>query len=120
MTVSRNAGGATTTSEESKDEDKFTLLLKLCVVIPVTDGNNAGSMTDLLKSWLNSRLSFGKVLTFQAEVPGSTTSLEARALVQFCTNTQDCVDCDVALVVVPPPWSTTDQRRSALQSVRQS
>jgi hypothetical protein len=35
----------------------------------------------------------------------------------LCRTVNDCFDCDVALIVVPPPWSTNHQQRNNLSSL---
>lgn len=101
---------------QEKAGSKITLLLKVALLIPASAESDAQRMSDLIKAWVHSRLGLGKVFTAQSWGNDGSQSFEARSVVQFCASPQDCSDCDVALVVIPAPWSTSSERRTLLQS----
>ncbi len=117
MTSSQKVDTSTVSSDESDVESKVTLLLKVALLIPASDRNDAQSMEELLKSWIHSRVGLETVFTAQSWNNGTLQTFEARSTVHFCRSAADTHDCDVALVVVPPPWSTGDERRRALRSI---
>jgi hypothetical protein len=116
LASSQNKLSTTESLEENKPENKITLLLKVALLIPTSAANDSQRMSDLIKSWLHSRLGLGKVLRAQSWTNDGLQSFEARSVIKFCASAEDCSDCDVALVVVPPPWSTSSERRKVLQS----
>lgn len=96
---------------------KMTLLAKVGVFIPKTVGDESSErMCELLEEWLQSRVDIGTEDTAHT-INMKGQWCEVRTIMQIQKAESTGEDCDVALVVVPPPWSTNQERRRMLQEV---
>lgn len=118
MTSSQKLDTLPAAFKDTDVESKVTLLLKVALFIPSYNGMESDPMVELLKKWIHYRLGLDEVITSQSSNNRVTQQLfEARSTVHYCRNAEDSHDCDVALVVIPPPWSTSDERRRVLRSI---
>jgi hypothetical protein len=92
---------------------KFTLLLKVAVVLPRATEVHQESMRELVSAWIDSRLQFNKV-----SVKGGYDTKGFHYEVRIVTTHDNdrCSDCDIALIIVPPPWCKIEQGSVGLES----
>ena len=104
-------------SSQPIDESRQALLLKVALLIPHSIDDDCKKMDDLLLSWFNARVGVDKVDSSHLPISGGQHTIRTRSIVHLCRTVDDCFDCDVALIVVPPPWSTNQQQRKNLCSI---
>jgi SAC3/GANP family len=92
------------------------LLLKVALLIPHSVEDDSTKMAELLLSWLDARVGIDKVDSAYSAISGSRQTIRTRSVVHLCRTPDDCFDCDVALVVVPPPLITDNHQRNILSS----
>jgi hypothetical protein len=95
--------------------EKTTLLLKVAVILPEGKSTKDESMIELVGKWIHSRLEFGKI-AIDSTAEGTAPLYEVRSVVVLSNSRKPCSDCDVALFVIPPPWSTQDQLLDGLDT----
>jgi len=104
-------------ASRSRDATKGTLLLmKVALLITHSSEEESEKMADLLLSWFDARVGVDKVDSAQLSVIDGRKAIRARSVVHLCRTPEDCFDCDVALIVVSPPWSTTRERHDTLRA----
>jgi hypothetical protein len=103
-------------AEDAQHSTKTTLLLKVAVIIPIAHDVDSGSMSDLVRSWINTRLDFGEISVSHG-VGEKAVSYEVRSVAVRGASRRSCSDCDVALFVIPPPWSNPFERLGELESL---
>lgn len=103
-------------STPSVDAERGALLLKVALVIPHSNDEAATKMADLLATWFDTRVGVNRVDSTQSTSPHNYQMIRTRSVVHLCRTAQDCSDCDIALIMIPPPWSANQQRRNALSA----
>lgn len=78
---------------------KSTILFKVAVLFPQSRSSQDQVMSGLVLSWIQSQLDFDKVSVARS------TGLDVRVVVVDGSTQSASSVCDVALLVVPPPWS---------------
>ena len=104
-------------SSQPIDESKQALLMKVALLIPHSNDEESNQMRDLLLSWFDTRVGVDKVDSSHSSILGSQQTIRTRSVVHLCRTEDDCFDCDIALIVIPPPWSINHERRNALRSL---
>jgi hypothetical protein len=95
--------------------DKFTLLLKVAVVLPRATEVHEESICELVGAWIDSRLQFDKV-NVKGAYDTKGPHYEVRVVTTHGSNNDRCSDCDIALIIVPPPWCKIEQESGGLDS----
>jgi len=102
-------------SKKSERETKSTLLLKLALICPATRDVADESFASLISYWINSRVKLGTVDT--ARSSAHQAPYEVRSVVVSASNPEVCSNCDIALMVIPPPWSDPREKAAMLGHV---
>jgi hypothetical protein len=90
-----------------QESRKITILLKVVVILPSTQALNNERMCSLVRSWIDSRVALKKIW-IDDSAHESLRQLEVRALVANGSSSKVFHGCDIALFVIPPPWSTLE------------
>jgi hypothetical protein len=94
---------------------KFTVLLKVAVVLPRATEMHEESICELVVAWIDSRLQFNKV-SVKDGYDKKGFHFEVRVVTTHGNSNDRCSDCDIALIVVPPPWCKIEQESVGLES----
>ena len=96
-------------------DGKFTLLLKVTVILPRATEVHEESICELVGAWIDSRLQFNKVRV-KGGYDMNGFHHEVRVVTTNGNNNNRCSDCDIALIIVPPPWCKIEQESVGLES----
>lgn len=96
-------------------DGKFTLLLKVAVILPRATEVHEESICELVGAWIDSRLQFNKV-SVKGGYDTKGFHYEVRVVITHGNNNDRCSDCDIALIIVPPPWCKIEQESVGLES----
>jgi hypothetical protein len=86
-----------------------TFLFRIAVILPEPDTLEEKSMYELIHTWLNRRLEYGRVDTMKRQCPMEKHTYAVRVLFSKSDSWNGPPSCDAALIVVPPEFCNDDQ-----------
>ena len=87
-------------------DEKSTILLKVAVIVPQASTAQEESMHHLLAAWVGSRITFNHLASDVLE-SGISRPVEVRTVVKLESERTTQSNADVALFLVPEPWTTS-------------
>ena len=100
------SGGLGSTGGETRNTT--TILLKVAVLLPEPEGLEEQSMYELIHTWLHRRLGYGTVHMLQRQSVDGSHTYNARILLSKLDTWSGQMDCDAALVAIPPSFCNGD------------